>query len=146
MSHEVGVPRLPEPPPNWTADYMREFIRVLGHWMSRMTTETVEELGYTTFTTVTANASVGVPDGVILVDTTGGNITVTVPDAATVKGAEIVIKRTTAGANTLTVATGGGNIDGTATISINVQYRAIRIKSDGANYWVIAGYTTGWGA
>lgn len=72
------------------------------------------------------------------VDTSGGNVTVTLP-AATEVTADIIytVKRTTGGANTLTVTTGGGNIDGAASQTINTQYASYSYVSDGENYWII---------
>ena len=73
------------------------------------------------------------------VDTTGGNVTITLPDATEVAAdTRFVVKRTTAGANTLTVATGGGNIDGAATKSMPTQYDKFTFVSDGTNYWIVA--------
>lgn len=71
-------------------------------------------------------------------DTTGGNVTITLPDATTVT-ADIIytVKRTTAGVNTLTVATDAGNIDGSATYSLPNQYDKVSVVSDGENYWTI---------
>jgi hypothetical protein len=67
-----------------------------------------------------------------------GNVTVTLPDASDVTADTVfVIKRTTAGANTLTVAPGSGNIDGSATYSLPNQYDRVAVVSDGANYWII---------
>ena len=72
------------------------------------------------------------------VDTTADNVTVTLPDATTVTADTIfTVKRTTGGANTLTVTTGGGTIDGAATFSIPTQYASYSFISDGTNYWII---------
>ena len=71
------------------------------------------------------------------ISTTAGNVTVTLPDAADTVGFIYIVKRTTAGANTLTVATGGGNIDGAASHSIPTQYACYSYTSDGTNYWII---------
>lgn len=72
------------------------------------------------------------------IDTSGGNVTVTLPDATTVTADTIyTIKRTTAGVNTLTVATDAGNIDGSATYSLPTQYDKVSVISDGENYWTI---------
>jgi len=136
MAHNVGVPRLPEPPQEWTTLWMRDFIRVLYNWMTLLTSETVEESGATAFSTVTVSTTLGPVDGFVLVDTTAGNITITLPDATTVLGREFTVKRSTAGANTLTVATVSGNIDGGSTALIPAQYTALRFKSDGTDYWV----------
>ena len=72
------------------------------------------------------------------VDTTSASVTITIPDAADTT-ADIIytVKRTTGGANTLTVTTGGGNIDGAASHSINTQYASYSYISDGSNYWII---------
>jgi len=71
-------------------------------------------------------------------DTTGGNVTVTLPDATTVTADTIyTVKRTTGGSNTLTVATDGGNIDGVSTHSIPTQYASFSYISDGTNYFVL---------
>lgn len=73
------------------------------------------------------------------VDTTSGNVTITLPDATEVAAdTRFIVKRTTAGANSLTVATGGGNIDGAATKSMATQYDVFTFVSDGSNYWIVA--------
>lgn len=72
-------------------------------------------------------------------DTSGGNVTITLPDATEVTpDTRFIVKRTTAGANSLTVATGGGNIDGAATKSMPTQYDNFTFVSDGTNYWIVA--------
>lgn len=71
-------------------------------------------------------------------DTTNGDVTVTLPDATTVTADTVfTVKRISGGANTLTVTTGGGNIDGTASHSIPTQYASYSYVSDGTNYWII---------
>lgn len=71
------------------------------------------------------------------VDTTAGNVTITLPDAAEVTADTIfTVKRTTAGVNTLTVQTGGGLIDGAATQTIDTQGLCYSYISDGENYFV----------
>lgn len=72
-------------------------------------------------------------------DTTSGSVTITLPDAAEVTpDTPFTVIRTTAGANSLTVATGGGNINGSATKSMPTQYDKFTFVSDGANYWISA--------
>jgi hypothetical protein len=71
-------------------------------------------------------------------DTTSGNVTITLPDAAEVTpDTPFVVKRVSAGANSLTVQTGGGNIDGSATKSMPTQYDTFTFVSDGTNYWIV---------
>lgn len=84
-------------------------------------------------TTITATTVVTARSGTILVDTTAGNVTVTLP----ANGLTYRIKRITAGANTLTIATAAGNIDGASTATISIQYESITLKSDGTDYWVV---------
>ena len=83
--------------------------------------------------TITATTVVTATSGTILVDTTAGNVTVTLP----ANGTTYTIKRITAGANTLTVATASGLIDNAATASIAAQYESITVKRDGTDYWII---------
>ena len=72
------------------------------------------------------------------VDTTSGDVTITLPAADEVTADTIfTVKRTTGGSNTLTVTTGGGTIDGAASHSIPTQYASYSYISDGANYWII---------
>ena len=93
--------------------------------------KTDPENGQTTFTDGQGNVY-------WIVDTSGGNVTITLPDATTVTPDTIfTIKRTTAGANTLTVNAESGNIDGAASQTINTQYASYSYISDGSNYWII---------
>lgn len=95
------------------------------------------------FKTDSDNGQVSFTDGqgnvFWFVDTTSGNVTVTLPDATTVTpDTRFTVKRTTAGVNTLTVDTGGGNIDGAASKSMATQYDKYTFVSDGSNYWIVA--------
>ena len=71
------------------------------------------------------------------IDTTGGNVAVTLPDATDAGAVLFTVKRKTAGANTLVVTPVAGNIDGAASHSIGTQYAAYTYLSDGSNYWII---------
>ena len=84
-------------------------------------------------TTITATTVVTARSGTILVDTTAGNVTVTLP----ANGLVYRIKRITGGANTLTIATASGNIDNAATASLAIQYESVTLKSDGTDFWVV---------
>ena len=77
----------------------------------------------------TAATTLTEADDVLLVDTTGGNRTVTLPDAASVPGHEYVVKKWVA-ANTMTVAAAGADlIDGSASVATTTQYAVIRVAS-----------------
>lgn len=118
------------------------------------------ELGYTTdektlyvsdgtsfrqvATTLTVVSKTGtytalITDSVILCNTSGGAFTVTVPAASTCKGRVYIVKDSggAAGANNITIATSGGNIDGTATKLIAANYGSLRVVSDGTNWFTI---------
>lgn len=70
-------------------------------------------------------------------DTTSGDVTVTLPNAADVTPDTIyTIKRVSGGANNLFVTTGGGLVDGQVTQNIISQYACYSYISDGENYWV----------
>jgi len=137
MAHNIGVVNLPHPPEKWTAAFAQDVHRVIQDWMRRATSETVEEAASTAFSTVAVSTSAGPKDRMFLVDTTGGNVIITLPAPSTVLGREFVVKRSSAGANTLTVAGSAGNIDNAGTASVTAQYEVLRVKSDGSNYWKI---------
>ena len=70
-------------------------------------------------------------------DTSGGDVTLTLPSAGPSAGIEYKVKRTTAGVNSLTITALSGNIDGTASIGVSVQYDCLQIVSDGSNWWIV---------
>jgi hypothetical protein len=66
-----------------------------------------------------------------------GTFTVTLPTAVGITDREYLIKNT--GAGTITLATTSSQtIDGSTTYVMSVQYKYVRVKSDGANWNVIA--------
>ena len=134
----AGVPRLPAPSEEYDPVVFEQAWRVVRQWMLQVTSPSQEEVGETAIETTTATAViVGLAGGTYLVDTTAGAVTVTLPDPSTVRGRMFVVKRITAGANTLTIQATTGNIDNAATTTIATQYNALRLKSDGVGYWLI---------
>lgn len=71
------------------------------------------------------------------IDTTGGNVTVTLPTPDEAVAKIYTVKRKTGGANTLTVTPVSGNIDNAASHSIVTQYESYSYVSDGDNYWIV---------
>ena len=72
------------------------------------------------------------------VDTTAGNVTVTLPSALeSAPSTKFTVKRLSGGANTLTVTAQAGTIDGAATHSIPTQYLSYDYVSDGTNYYIV---------
>lgn len=75
-------------------------------------------------------------DNMILVDTTGGNITVSLPAKATSVGRELTIKHIAA-ANTTTIdGSGAETIDGAATLALTTQYSSRTITCNSAGWWI----------
>ena len=72
----------------------------------------------------------------VLADTTSAGFTVTLPSAVGRRGREITIKKISSDGNTLTIGTGGGNIDGASTKTTTIQYVSFTMKSDGTVWWI----------
>ena len=72
--------------------------------------------------------------GMIRADATSGNITITLPTAATTSGLEFIIKKIDSSVNTVTIS--GVSIDGVATKILNTQYSGLKVMSNGTNYSV----------
>lgn len=74
------------------------------------------------------------------VDTTAGNVTITLPaaNADNAIGVTFTIKRKTAGVNTLTIDPATGNIEGSVTAAMPTQFDFRQYRSDGTEYWRVA--------
>lgn len=110
-----------------------------------VTVNTIDNIFYTvstgtvmTMTNVAANYTVTATNQVLVVDSTSGNITITLQTAVGLSGEQIVIKKSVA-ANTITVdGLSAETIDGLTTKDLNRQYEFIRITSDGTNWRITA--------
>jgi hypothetical protein len=72
------------------------------------------------------------------IDTSAGNVTVTLPDATSVTAdTRFIVKRTTGGTNTLTVTPGSGTVDGFTSYLLASKNDVATFVSDGSNYWTI---------
>lgn len=77
-------------------------------------------------------------DGLILVNATAANVTIGLPDATTMVGKRVIVKKTDSTANSVTLdALWGGNIDGAAGQTITTQYGRVGVQSDGAGWWIV---------
>jgi len=77
-------------------------------------------------------------NSVVLVDASGGAITITLPTAVGITGKSYHIKKIDVSANNVTIdGSGSETIDGSTTLVISAQYDAPYIVSDGANWHVI---------
>ena len=92
-------------------------------------------IGYQPITTITANTTLTDLQHTILVDASGGNITITLPAPTT--GKVYIIKKIDNTANTVTIDAGTQTIDGVNTKTLSAQYEVLRIQSDGNNWYVI---------
>jgi hypothetical protein len=100
-----------------------------------MTSDTTNYLLKPSITTVTSNTQLTDLDSVVLVNANSGAKTITLPDASTVTGKQLKIKKTDASANAVTVA---GTIDGAVNYSLTAQNDYVCVVSDGSNYFVIS--------
>jgi hypothetical protein len=73
---------------------------------------------------------------VVLVDASGGGVTINLP-ASPNDGDFIDIKKTDSSSNTVTISGNGNNVDGVANVYLYVQYESICIVSDGSNWFII---------
>jgi len=77
-------------------------------------------------------------DEVVLADPTAAAFAVTLPNAATVKGRRVTVKKLTASVNAVTVASAGGTIDTAVSIAMATQNEALEVVSDGVNWLVVS--------
>jgi hypothetical protein len=81
-------------------------------------------------------AYTAIPGDLVLCNATSSGFTVTLPTAA-VSGTTVLVKKTDASANAVTVAGGAALIDGAATFALANQYDAVSVVADGTNWWVV---------
>lgn len=90
---------------------------------------------------ISANYFISDLDQVVLVDSTAGVITVTLPSAATIPGRRYTIKdwKGTSATHTITIATSASQlIDGSSTQTLTTNYQAIEVVSDNINWSIIS--------
>lgn len=86
--------------------------------------------------TVSANTTLDSRYGLVLVDCSGGNRTITLPTAASSPNFNYVIKKIDSSGNSLTVVvSGGGNIDGSASLVTTTQYATFKVKASATNWY-----------
>lgn len=97
-------------------------------------------VNYTTAIKSVSDAYTAKPDdGIILVDTSGGAVTVTLPLASGLKTKVFTIKKNTSSANNITIARSGSDtIDGATSKTVSgTSYEYTRLVSDGSNWWSV---------
>lgn len=128
---EVDV--LPTP----KTDDQRELYIAIKNYMDQ-TNNAIEFLLKKPCATKTSDYTIVGSDYLILVDTTSGVVTITLPLAKKHENQEFVIKKTAGGNNVTVDGNGSETIDGSATQTISTQYDFIKVHSDGSN-WHITG-------
>ena len=106
---------------------------------SKISSELADKKGVLrSVTTETASTTLDSTDDVVLVDASGGAITITLPAAATDTGREYTIKKIDTSANAVTVdGNGSETIDNATTAVLGRPYDAIQIVSDGTEWWIL---------
>jgi len=88
--------------------------------------------------TVAATDNILAGDDIVLGNAAGGGIILSLPDASTVTGKELDIKKIDASANVVTIdAFGAQTIDGAGSIDLTTQYQSRKLVSDGSVWHLI---------
>ena len=93
------------------------------------------------YRTVTTTATLTEADTAVLIDTSGGSFTLTLPDAATMGGRQIYLKKISGDEFTCTVAAADGQtIEGVASVPMRTPYEGGIGISNGAAWLVFANF------
>ena len=89
-------------------------------------------------TSVSANYTINANDSIVLVDATGGAITITLPIALESEQKRLTVKKIDASANSVTVASQGASlIDGAATKALAAQYVSFDFTAFNGNWYIV---------
>jgi NDP-sugar pyrophosphorylase family protein len=92
-----------------------------------------------TINTKTSAYTILTSDEIIAADASSSAFTVTLPTAVGVAGQTYTIKRINTGSNAVTVGTTSSQtIDGATTYALSIQYKYVKVVSNGTN-WIIVG-------
>jgi len=87
--------------------------------------------------TITTNYTATKDDYLFLLDTTAGQITLTLPDPSGLSGKYFAVKKITAGQQVTIDTVGTAKIDGGDTHTMTNQWAAHEIVTDGVNYFLM---------
>lgn len=88
--------------------------------------------------TKTTSYTIGATDTVIFANATTGNVTITLPTAASFTGYRFYVKRIDGSANTCQIARSGTDtIDGLTSLTLDLQYTALAIVSNGSAWYIL---------
>lgn len=86
----------------------------------------------------TADYTVALADGVVLVDATSAPVTITLPTAASASRRTFIVKKVDATANAVTIDPNGAEtIDGLATRNTIVQWYSFSVYSNGTAWYIV---------
>ncbi|MHC4617381.1 MAG: hypothetical protein ACYTEQ_06465 [Planctomycetota bacterium] len=85
---------------------------------------------------ITANYTVTASDDVILVDASGGDVTITLQASAAIRSALYIKRKDTTKANTVTISGNGNSIDLQANQTLYTM-ESMRLQSDGSDWWIL---------
>lgn len=77
-------------------------------------------------------------DDFLLGDATSAGFTMTLPTPVGRTGRVFTVKKKDSSGNAVTIATAAGTIDGSSTVALSTQYQSRTVRSDGANWWIVA--------
>lgn len=88
--------------------------------------------------TKTSNYTISGTDVVIFANAASGNVTITLPTAASTPGYRFDVKRIDNSGNSCTVVRSGSDtIDGITSLSLDLQYTAITVVSNGSAWYIL---------
>jgi hypothetical protein len=94
--------------------------------------------GTFTSNTQTSSYTITVSDTVVLANAASSNLTVTLPAASGTNGYRFYIKRIDSSGNTVTIGrTGADTIDGLSSFTLDSQYTAIGLISNGSAWYIL---------
>lgn len=97
---------------------------------------------WTPIVTKTANYTITIEDDVVLVDTTSGPLTISLPVAANCNGLSVLVKKISSDVNSVTIdGNGTETIDGELTEMLAVQWQLVRMKSNGTAWFIVGEFT-----
>lgn len=112
--------------------------RLRGEFYSRRDNDGTLDYVPHRYRTITASDTATQADGLILADCSAGNITLSLPDAATMPGKLLTVKKADVTAYTVTVdANGGDEIDGLGGVTLERQYTRFGLMSTGAGWQIV---------
>lgn len=113
-------------------------IEELGERLRHLETLEVVQPLSGSITTLSTNTVLDSSYDVILVDASGGAVTLTLPVAALSLGYSYTVKKIDASANAVTLdGDGGETIDNSLTVTTTTQYDVFRVVCDGVEWWLI---------